>query len=145
MAQPNPHSYTGPRQLAQPGRNLFLDRSEKGPHAQRFLISAGTRTAPACLSVPLRAVGISLQLDLHPARSPCSSGQDRRQTAGSRSLTEYVTVIPNVSTKSFKNILFRRKGYGAKKRRKSAEYKIFSPLLCQLSYLESEQAGRPGF
>jgi len=26
------------------------------------------------------------------------SGQDRRQTPGSRSLTEYVTVIPNVST-----------------------------------------------
>src|SRR6516164_8082608 len=99
MAQPNPYPYTGPRQLAQPGRNLFLDRSEKGPHAQRLLISAGTRTAPACLSVPLRAVGISLQLDLHPPRSPCSSGQDRRQTAGSRSLTEYVTVIPNVSAK----------------------------------------------
>ena len=73
--------------------------SEKGPHAQRLLISAGTRTAPACLSAPLRAVGISLQLDLHPPRSPCSSGQDRRQTAGSRSLTEYVTVIPNVSAK----------------------------------------------
>ena len=32
--------------------------------------------------------------DLHD-----TSGQDRRQTAGSRSLTEYVTVIPNVSTK----------------------------------------------
>jgi hypothetical protein len=27
------------------------------------------------------------------------SGQDPRQTSGSRSLTEYVTVIPNVSTK----------------------------------------------
>src|ERR1700686_3498908 len=99
MAQPDPHSYTGPRQLAQPGRNLFLDRSEKVPHAQRLLISAGTRTAPACLSVPLRALGIALQLDHHPPSSPCSSGQDRRQTAGSRSLTEYVTVIQNVSTK----------------------------------------------
>jgi hypothetical protein len=33
--------------LAQPGRNLFLDRSEKGPHAKRLLISAGTPTAPA--------------------------------------------------------------------------------------------------
>src|SRR6266436_1838689 len=99
MAQPNPHSYTAPRQLAQPGRNLFLDRSEKGPHAQRLLISAGTPTAPACLSVPLRALGIALQLDLHPSRSQCSSGQDRRQTAGSRSLTEYVTIISNVSTK----------------------------------------------
>jgi hypothetical protein len=32
-------------------------------------------------------------------RSSCSSGQDRRQTAGSRSLTEYVAIIPNVSTK----------------------------------------------
>jgi hypothetical protein len=41
----------------------------------------------------------ALQLDLHPPRSPCSSGQDRRQTAGSRSLTEYVTVIQFVSTK----------------------------------------------
>src|SRR5258708_8959223 len=39
VAQPHPHSYTGPRQLAQPGRNLFLDRSEKDPHAQRLLIS----------------------------------------------------------------------------------------------------------
>ena len=28
-----------------------------------------------------------------------SSGQDHRQTAGSRNLTEYVTVIQNVSTK----------------------------------------------
>jgi hypothetical protein len=37
MAQPNPHSYTVPRQLAQSGRNLFLDRSEKGPHAQQSL------------------------------------------------------------------------------------------------------------
>src|ERR1700747_2428051 len=99
MAQPNPHSYTVPRQLAQSGRNLFLDRSEKGPHAQRLLISAGTPTAPACLSVPLRALGIALQLDLHPPRSQCSSGQDRCQTAGSRSLMEYVTVISNVSTK----------------------------------------------
>jgi len=97
MAQPHPHSYTGPRQLAQPGRNLFLDRSEKGPHAQRLLISAGTRTAPACFSVPLRALGIALQLDLHPTPSPCSSSQDRRQTAGPRSLTEYVTVIQFVS------------------------------------------------
>src|ERR1700720_3774326 len=99
MAQPNPHSYTVPRQLAQSGRNLFLDRSEKGPLAQRLLISAGTRTAPACLSVPLRALGIALQLDLHPPPSPCASGQDRRQTGASRSLTEYVTVIQNVSTK----------------------------------------------
>src|SRR5215471_6050165 len=99
MAQRNPHSYTGPRQLAQPGRNLSLDRSEKGPHAQRLLISAGTRTAPACLSVPLRALGLALQLDLHPPRSQCPPGQNCPQTAGSRSLTEYVTVIPNVSTK----------------------------------------------
>src|SRR4029077_4812422 len=99
MAQRNPHSYTDPRQLAQPGRNLFLDRSEKGPHAKRLLISAGTPTALACLSVPLRALSIALQLDLHPARSQYSSGQDRRQTPSSRSLTEYVTVIPNVSTK----------------------------------------------
>src|ERR1700736_3978131 len=99
MAKRNPHSYTGSRQLAQPGRNLFLDRSEKGPHAQRFLISAGTPTAPACLSVPLRALGIALQLDLHSPRSQYSSGQNRPQTASSRSLTEYVTVIPNVSTK----------------------------------------------
>jgi hypothetical protein len=82
----------------EPGRNLFLDRSEKGPHAQRFLISAGTPTAPACLSVPLRALGIALQLDLHSPRSQYSSGQNRPQTASSRSLTEYVTVIPNVST-----------------------------------------------
>jgi hypothetical protein len=36
MAQRNPDSYTGPRQLAQSGRNLFLDCSEKSPHAQRF-------------------------------------------------------------------------------------------------------------
>ena len=43
MAQRNSPSYTDPRQLAQPGRNLSLDRSEKGPHAQRFLISAGTQ------------------------------------------------------------------------------------------------------
>ena len=28
-----------------------------------------------------------------------ASSQDRRQTAGSRSLTEYVTAIPNVRTK----------------------------------------------
>jgi len=81
------------------GRDLFLDRSEKGPRAQRLLISAGTPRAPACLSVSLRAVGIALQMDLHPPRSPCSSGQDRRQTAGSRSLTEYVTVIQFVRTK----------------------------------------------
>src|ERR1700730_16655967 len=99
MAQRNPHSYTGPRQLAQPGRNLFLDRSEKGSHTQRFLISAGTPTAPAWLSVALRAVSIALQLELPPPRSPCPSGQNCRQTAGSRSLTEYVTVISNVSTK----------------------------------------------
>src|SRR5258707_11188485 len=98
MAQHNPHSYTVPRQLAQPGRNLFLDRSEKSPPAKRLLISAGTPTAPACLSVSLRAVGIALQLDLHPPRSPCSSGQVRRQTDGSRSLTEYVTVIQFVRT-----------------------------------------------
>ena len=51
-------------------------------------------------SVPLRAFCIALQLDLHPPPSPCSSGQDRRQTAGSRSLMEYVTVIQNVSTKA---------------------------------------------
>src|SRR6266481_5459607 len=99
MAQPNAHSYTAPRQLAQSGRNLFLDRSEKSPHAQRLLISAGTPTAPACLSVPLRALGIALQLDLHPPRSQRPAGQDRYQTAGSRSLMEYVTVISNVSTK----------------------------------------------
>src|ERR1700730_12679289 len=103
MAQRNPHSYTGPRQLAQPGRNLFLDRSEKGSHAQRFLISAGRPTAPAWLSVALRAVSIALQLELHPPRSPCPSGQNCRQTAGSRSLTEYVTVISNVSSKLAKN------------------------------------------
>jgi hypothetical protein len=35
--------------------------------------------------------------DPHRPRSPCSSGQDRHQTAGFRSLTQYVTVIPNVS------------------------------------------------
>jgi hypothetical protein len=34
-----------------------------------------------------------------------------------------------------KNILFLGKGDRAKKGSKSAEYKIFSPLLCQLSYL----------
>jgi DDE superfamily endonuclease len=34
-------------------------------------------------------------------RSQCSSDQDRRQTTGSRSLTEYVTANSNVSTKSF--------------------------------------------
>ena len=48
--------------------------------------------------VPLRAVRIALQLDLYPPTSPCSSGQDRHQTAGCRSLTEYVTVIQNVRT-----------------------------------------------
>jgi hypothetical protein len=37
---------------------------KKRPHAQRLLISAGTPTTPICLSVPLRAVGIALQLDL---------------------------------------------------------------------------------
>jgi hypothetical protein len=56
-------------------------------------------TAPACLSVPLRALGTALQLDLHSPRSQYASGENRPQTASSRSLTEYVTVIPNVSTK----------------------------------------------
>jgi hypothetical protein len=49
--------------------------------------------------VPLRAVSLPVQLDLHPPRSSGPTGQDRRQKAGSRCLTEYVTVIPNVSTK----------------------------------------------
>ena len=79
-----------------------------------FSSSAGTRTAPACLSVPLRAVGIALQMDLHPPRSPCSSGQDRRQTAGSRSLTEYVTVIQFVSTKLQNQLSLRGKQLGFK-------------------------------
>ena len=35
----------------------------------------------------------------HPPRSSRPAGEDRRQTAGSCSLTEYVTLIPNVSTK----------------------------------------------
>jgi hypothetical protein len=47
----------------------------------------------------VKQLDIALQLDLYPSRSPCSSGQDRRQTAGPRNLTEYVTVIQNVSTK----------------------------------------------
>src|ERR1051325_3398771 len=38
-------------------------------------------------------------MDLHPPRSARPAGQDRRQTDGCRSLTEYVTVIPNVSIK----------------------------------------------
>src|SRR4029077_11866658 len=67
--------------------------------ASQVRCSAGTPTTPACLSIPLRAVRIALQLDLHPPRSPCPSGQNCSQTTGSRSLTEYVTVIPNVSTK----------------------------------------------
>ena len=49
-------------------------------------------------AVPLRAVGFAVQMDLHPPLSSHPAGQDRRQTAGSCSLTEYVTVIPNVST-----------------------------------------------
>jgi hypothetical protein len=65
--------------------------------------STRSKSISRCLSVPLRVLGIALQLDLHPPRSPCSSGQDRRQTAGSRSLTEYVTVIPNVSTKQYQS------------------------------------------
>jgi hypothetical protein len=32
---------------------------------------------PACLSVPLRALNIALQLDLHPPRSPCSGDANR--------------------------------------------------------------------
>jgi hypothetical protein len=64
-----------------------------------FSFSAGTPTALACLSVSLRALGIALQLDLYPPRSQCRSGQNCPQTAGSRSLTEYVTAIPNVNTK----------------------------------------------
>src|SRR5579885_3111282 len=99
MAERHPHPYSGPRQLAQSGRNLFLDRPEKSPHAQSHFLSGRSRTASPCLPVPLRTIGLAVQMDLHPPRSSRPTDQDRRQTAGRCSLTEYVTVIPNVSTK----------------------------------------------
>jgi hypothetical protein len=65
----NPHPHSCPRQLAQPGRNLFLDCPEESPHAQRFFISGRSRTASPRLPVPLRAVSLAVQVDLHPPRS----------------------------------------------------------------------------
>jgi hypothetical protein len=87
MAQRNPHTHSGPRQLAQPSRNLLLDRPEEGLHAQRLLFSGRPRTTAPCLPDPLPAVSLAVQVDLHPPRSSRPSGQDRRPTAGSSSLT----------------------------------------------------------
>jgi hypothetical protein len=59
-------------------------------------------------------------------------------------------VLGHYLSKSFKNRLFGGKGDRAKKGHKSAECKIFGPLLCQLSYLAEKVAkagniGVPGF
>jgi hypothetical protein len=40
--QRGPHPHSGPRQLAQSGRNLFLNCPEEGPYPQRLLFSGRT-------------------------------------------------------------------------------------------------------
>ena len=54
----------------------IVQRKVLTPNEFSSLQSAGTPTAPACLSVPLRALGVALQLDLYPPRSQCPSGQN---------------------------------------------------------------------
>jgi hypothetical protein len=65
----------------------FSNRPEEGPHAQRLLFSGRPRTTAPCLPDPLPAVSLAVQVDLHPTRSSRPSGQDRRPTTGSSSLT----------------------------------------------------------
>jgi hypothetical protein len=67
----NPHSYTGSRQLARP---------EKGSHAQRFLSLQELQQRLLAFQSHYERSALPLQLDLHPPRSPCPSGQNCRHT-----------------------------------------------------------------
>jgi hypothetical protein len=77
-------------------------------------------------ALPMLALAVSLASTNMTAHAQSKGDQALLDALVRKGVLTYMS-------KSFKNRLFRGKDDRAKKGRESAEYKIFSPLLCQLS------------
>ncbi|MCL5059593.1 MAG: transposase [Candidatus Thermoplasmatota archaeon] len=66
QAHPRVVPVHGPRELAQPDRNLFLDRPAQGTHAQRLPLPGGGRRAAGELRALLREHRPPIRVEVHP-------------------------------------------------------------------------------
>lgn len=90
----------GPRQLAQPGRDLLLRRAAQGPHAQRLPRPRHARAAPSRVRPPLRTDRRAVRMEVHPPRpQPATHARhsSRRARRVARPLP-YVAELPSQST-----------------------------------------------
>ena len=87
-----------PRQLAQPGRDLLLDRPTQGPDTQRLRRPRHAQATTARVRPPLRADRHAARMEIH-TRRPRPPRQTTRPTRHPGRLTEYVGELPSQSTK----------------------------------------------
>ena len=100
LAEPDPGSHAGPRQLAQPGRDLLLGRATQGAATQRLprprhpRANAATRSAATTSRSPNRSSGSS------PAKTSTSSSSDSSSppTTSARRMTESVNGLEKTTT-----------------------------------------------
>ena len=102
LAAARPRPYPGPRQLAQPDRDLLLDRPAQGPHAQRLrLARPHVEDRLLHFQAHYEHSATPVPVDLHP-RATCIASWPSSPTRPAASPREpamkYVTVIANRST-----------------------------------------------
>jgi hypothetical protein len=98
IVDPDPRPHPRPRQLAEPSRNLLLDRATQSPHPQRLPRPLHARTAATRVRTPLRTDRRPVPMEVHPPR-PRPRRLPTRPTRQQSSLTyEYVGELPSQST-----------------------------------------------
>src|SRR6266702_3561803 len=90
LAQPRPRPPARARQLAQPNRDLLLDRAAQSPRAQRLPQPRQPRPDPQRVRAPLERDRRALRLALHPRRPrrPARTPRSPRVSAPARRMTK---------------------------------------------------------
>src|SRR5205823_10558008 len=89
LAEPDPRPHSGARQLAQPGRDLLLDRAAQGAPAQQLRRPRRARADTAGVRPPLRTDRPTLRVEVHPQGPPpnARASQTADPTPSARRLT----------------------------------------------------------
>src|SRR4029450_539163 len=99
LAQPAPAPPAAPRLLAQPDRDLLLDRAAQGPEPQRLHRPGRGGPSAAGLPAPLRADPGAVRPALHRSRPGRPAAATRRETAARRSRLTFTQEPSRRSTK----------------------------------------------
>src|SRR5271169_2523276 len=93
VAQPHRRTHVNPCELAEPSRNLLLDRPTQGPHTQPFQLAQRPQRAAPRLPGPLSGVRKTLPLEVHQAGSSFAHEKARHPWQGRLTPPEYVTEL----------------------------------------------------